>query len=253
MVHGLPGSAYDWAPLADALAARGHRVIAYDRVGYGHSAPRTNDAYTPDGNARDLLGLLESENLSDATVVGWSYGGPVSIIAARKDPSRIARLVLVGSGGPSDDPREPPAAMALLSSGPVRWYLAAVPPMGRGLQSALSAAAFSGGEQPDWWLPNLAANFSKPSMRTTYYAEGERFMESELGIEEVDLPILVIHGDDDNLAPLAIGEWLARHARQSTLQVIEGGSHMLPITHAPLLADSIHAFASEPTPTGGPE
>ncbi len=162
MVHGLPGSAYDWAPLAEALTGLGHRVIAYDRVGYGHSDPRTNDAYTPEGNARDLLGLLASEDLRDATVVGWSYGGPVAIIAARKDPSRIGRLVLIGSGGPSDDPQEPPAALALLSSGPVRWYLAAVPPLGRGLQSGLSAMAFSGGEQPDWWLPNLAANFSLP-------------------------------------------------------------------------------------------
>lgn len=242
LVHGLPGSAYDWAPLAEALTARGHRVIAYDRVGYGHSDPRLDGAFTPEGNAHDLLGLLESENLRDATVVGWSYGGPISIIAARKDASRIGRLVLIGSGGPSDDPLEPPAAMALLSSGPVRWYLAAVPAMGRGLQSGLSVAAFSGGQQPEWWLPNLAANFDKPNMRATYYAEGERFMENELGIEELDLAILVLHGDDDNLAPLAIGDWLARHARNSKLQVVEGGSHMIPITHASELADSIQAF-----------
>lgn len=242
LVHGLPGSAYDWAPLAKALTARGHRVIAYDRVGYGHSDARLDGAFTPEGNAHDLLGLLESENLRDATVVGWSYGGPISIIAARKDASRIGRLVLIGSAGPSDDPQEPPAAMALLSSGPVRWYLAAVPAMGRGLQSGLSVAAFSGGQQPEWWLPNLAANFAKPNMRATYYAEGERFMENELGIEELDLAILVLHGDDDNLAPLAMGDWLARHARNSKLQVVEGGSHMIPITHASELADSIQAF-----------
>ncbi len=242
LVHGLPGSAYDWAPLSQALAARGHRVIAYDRVGYGHSDARTNDFYTPDGNAEDLLGLLETEDLRDATVVGWSYGGPIAIIAARKDPSRIGRLVLIGSGGPSDDPQQPPAAMALLSSGPVRWYLAAVPPLGRGLQSALSELAFSGAQQPDWWLPNLAANFAMPSMRATYYAEGERFMESELDIEEVDQPILLLHGDNDKLAPLAIGRWLAGHAKHSKLQVIKDGSHMIPITHAFELADSIQEF-----------
>jgi non-heme chloroperoxidase len=242
LVHGLPGSAYDWSPLSQALTARGHRVIAYDRVGYGYSDARVNDLYTPEGNADDLLGLLESEDLRDATVVGWSYGGPVSIIAARKDPSRIGRLVLIGSGGPSDDPQEPPAAMALLSSGPVRWYLAAVPPMGRGLQRALSEQAYSGAKQPEWWLPNLAANFAMPDMRTTYYAEGERFMESELGLEEVDQPILILHGDDDKLAPIGIGRWLARHAKRARLGVIKGGSHMIPITHATELSDSIHAF-----------
>ena len=244
LVHGLPGSAYDWAPLTQALVERGHRVIAYDRVGYGHSDARINDAYTPDGNADDLLGLLETEDLRDVTVVGWSYGGPIAIIAGRKDPFRISRLVLIGSGGPSDEPEDPPAAMALLSSGPVRWYLAAVPPMGRGLQRALSDVAFSGGPKPDWWLPNLEANFAMPTMRSTYYAEGERFMESELGIEEVEQPILLLHGDDDRLAPVAIGQWLSRHAKHSKLAVIEDGSHMIPITHAAELAESIQEFVA---------
>lgn len=245
LVHGLPGTAYDWIPLGEALAARGHRVLAYDRVGYGHSDPRLDHAYTPEGNARDLLGLLESEDLRDTTVVGWSYGGPVSIIAARLDPARIARLVLIGSGGPQDDPEEPPAALALLGSGPVRAWLGAVPPASRGLQAALSAQAFSGAPIPAWWLPNLAANFAMPHMRTTYYAEGERFMESELGIEELDLPILLLHGDDDRLAPLGIGQWLERHAKHARLRVIEQGSHMIPITHANELAESIDTFEDE--------
>ena len=244
LVHGLPGSAYDWAPLSKALAARGHRVIAYDRVGYGHSDARLNNAFTPAGNADDLLGLLESEDLRDVTVVGWSYGGPIAIIAGRKDPARIGRLVLIGSGGPSDEPQEPPAAMEFLSSGPVRWYLEAVPPLGRGLQVALSEVAFSGGQQPDLWIPNLAANFAMPNMRTTYYAEGERFMESDLDIESLDQPILLLHGDDDRLAPLAIGQWLAHHAKRSKLQTIKAGSHMIPITHAAELADSIQEFVA---------
>lgn len=243
MVHGLPGTAYDWAPLGETLGGLGHRVIAYDRVGYGRSDARQNDAFTPEGNARDLLGLLESEDFHDTTVVGWSYGGPVAIIAARLDPTRIGRLVLIGSGGPQDDPEEPPAALALLGSDPVRAWLAAVPTAGRGLQAALSTQAFSGGPMPDWWLPNLNASFAMPSMRTTYYAEGERFMESELGIEQLDLPILLIHGDDDRLAPLAIGEWLERHAKRARLRVVHQGSHMLPITHNELLADTIDAFA----------
>ncbi len=252
MVHGLPGTAYDWGPLPEALAARGHRVIAYDRVGYGHSDRRLDDAYTPEGNARDLLGLLAREDLSDVTVVGWSYGGPVAIIAARLDPSRIGRLVLVGSGGPSDDPEEPPALMAVLASLPVRTWLAAVPPVGLGLQRAISEQAFSGGEMPEWWLPNLAANFEAPHMRETYYAEGARFMESELGIEELEIPILLLHGDDDRLAPLAIGQWLERHASNARLVVVEDGSHMIPITHAGRLADEIDAFAGETEPAALP-
>jgi pimeloyl-ACP methyl ester carboxylesterase len=109
LVHGLPGSAYDWAPLSEALAARGRRVIAYDRIGYGHSDGRADGDFTLDANARDLVGLLESEDLRGATVVGWSYGGPVTLLAAGLAPERVARVVLVGSGGPSDDDDEPPS------------------------------------------------------------------------------------------------------------------------------------------------
>src|SRR5262245_51609886 len=69
LVHGLPGSGYDWAPLVDALAARGFAVIAYDRIGYGRSDARRDDDYTIVGNARDLLGLLETRDLHDVTLV----------------------------------------------------------------------------------------------------------------------------------------------------------------------------------------
>ena len=55
---------------------------------------------------------------------------------------------------------------------------------------------------------------------------------------------VIVHGDDDRLAPIAIGRELARGAPQAKLVVVEGGSHMLPVTHAPKLADEIVAAPS---------
>jgi pimeloyl-ACP methyl ester carboxylesterase len=244
LVHGLPGSAYDWAPQGDALAARGFRVYAYDRVGYGHSDPRRDGDFSVAANALDLLGLLEREDLREATVVGWSYGGPVAIESAGRDASRIARLVLVGSGGPMDDPPQRPAVLALLQSKPVLEWLGAVPPAGRGLQALLSARAYSEQPQPGWWLPLVAANFAAPHTRDTYQQEMARVHEGDMSIDPltVGVPILLLHGDDDRLAPLAIAEWIEQHARRATLEVIQGGSHMLPVTHAEPLADRIASF-----------
>ena len=54
----------------------------------------------------------------------------------------------------------------------------------------------------------------------------------------------MIHGDDDRLVPLAVGEGLHQSAQRSELLVVEGGSHMLPITHPDLLADRIAAFTA---------
>ena len=244
LVHGLPGSAYDWQPLVDAIAGRGARAIAYDRMGYARSDGRGDDDFTIDANARDLVGLLEAEDLRDVTLVGWSYGGPVSIQAAGRAPDRVGRLVLIGSAGPSEDDDEPPVPPAWL--GPALIWVGAVPPLGRAIQEGASTEAFSDGPVPDWWLPQLAANFAAPHTRYTYRQEIMQLADSgELGLDAVSQPILLIHGDDDRLAPLATSEWLHRHAERSDLLVVEGGSHMLPITHTGFVADRILAFSDE--------
>lgn len=245
LVHGLPGSAYDWAAQSEALATRGFRVYAYDRVGYGHSDPRPDGDFSVAANALDLLGLLESQDLRDATVVGWSYGGPISIEAAGRDASRIGRLVLIGSGGPMDESGQPPdGGGALFYAEPVVAWLAAVPPVGRSVQKLLSEQAFSEGPQPAWWLPLVAANFGSPHTRHTYQQENTRVAEGDMPIDPltVGVPILLIHGDDDRMVPLAVARWIESHARRAELVVVEGGSHMLPITHADLLADRIAGF-----------
>lgn len=245
LVHGLPGCGYDWTPLLDALATRGLHALAYDRVGYGRSDGRPDDDFTVDANARELLALLAHEDLRDATVVGWSYGGTTAIRAAIQDPSRIGRLVLVGSAGPGVEQSDPPAVFAVLFSAPVMAWMAAVPPVSRGVQTTLSRQAFSGQPEPDWWLPQLSANFASTQTRRSFREEEAQFSLDGLDPSPIDRPILVVHGDRDQLVPLAVGRWLHDHARDAQLTIVKGGSHMLPITHAELLADRIAAFAGD--------
>jgi non-heme chloroperoxidase len=246
LVHGLPGCAYDWTPLVDALAARGFHVIAYDRIGYGRSDARRDDDYTIAGNARDLLGLLETKDLHDVTLVGWSYGGPVVIEATGRDASRIARLVLIGTAGPPQaNPEKPPAIMSVLFSKPVLSWLRAVPPAGLAVQASMSRRAFSDGQLPHWWLSQTAANFAAPHTQRTFQEETGRWSNGDASIDPVAVgqPMLILHGDDDRLAPLAIGRWTKQQARKAELVVVPRGSHMLPVTHADEMADRIAAFA----------
>jgi pimeloyl-ACP methyl ester carboxylesterase len=255
LVHGLPGSGYDWAPLTDALAARGFQVFAYDRIGYGRSDARPDDDFTIAANASDLLGLLNNQDLHDATVVGWSYGGPVSIEAAGRDASRIGRLVLIGSAGPPEAKTEPPPALAgLIFSEPVLAWLHAVPPAGRAVQAAMSRDAYSGQPEPSWWLPQLAANMAGPNTLRSLHEEGAHIGSGDTSIDPVTVgqPILLLHGDDDRLAPLSNSQWIESHARNADLEVVAGGSHMLPITHTELVADRIAAFARAQASAGAP-
>ena len=241
LVHGLPGSAYDWRVLSEALAVRGRRVSAYDRVGYGRSDPRPDGAYTLAQNAAELVALLEALGLQHATVVGWSYGGGTAMLAAHRDPTRIGRLVLVGSGGPGIEATGPPPFVAALARPVLRW-LRRVPPLASLLRASLSRAAFSDQPQPDWWLPDLAANFARPGTSHSYASEMADLEGPVPDPSGLALPILIVQGEDDRLVPVAIARELHRLAPQSELQVVPGGSHMLPVTHAAWLADAIVGF-----------
>lgn len=246
LVHGHPGCAYDWSALLRELADRGHRVLAYDRVGYGRSDGRRDGDYTVDANARELLALLSANELRDVTLVGWSYGGGTSIVAARRDDERIARLVLVGSVGPGIENRgAPPRLVVEFMAGPGLSWLARVPPLARRLRGALAASAFDPAPVPPGFLLQLDANFGRPYTLETFRSEGRDLGgEADLDPAPIDRPILVVHGDGDRLAPLAVGSELFARARHGELWVVQGGSHMLPVTHAPMLADRIAAFAS---------
>ena len=242
LVHGLPGSAYDWQALLPELAARGLRVLAYDRVGYAHSDARIDGDFSVAANARDLVGLLAAEDLRDVTLVGWSYGAPVALQAAGMAPGRIARLVLVGAGGTSEEFSGPPEFVEVLFAGPVISWLKSVPPLGRGLQREMSSQAFSGQEPPDWWLPLVEANFSKPATLQTFLGEGAGVGAEPMRPDRVAQPILLIHGEEDRLAPILISEWIHKQVPEAGFWRVEGGSHMLPVTHAAPLADRIEEF-----------
>lgn len=249
MVHGLPGSAYDWRETSAALAAIGMRAIAVDRVGYGRSDPRTSGAYTPKSNAAELLDLLEAMELHDVTVVGWSYGGSTAMTAAMSQPERIRRLVLVGTGGPDSDDAQPSEISVLMrffySDAVLRWR-AAIPPLSVLLMKALSNEAFSEGSQPEWWLDGLRANFSR---RDTVIAFREEMFEitpdnlRDFDLSRIQIPTLLLHGDDDRLAPIAISQYLSRRIAGAKLIEYPGASHMLPVTHAKAIAKEIAAFA----------
>jgi pimeloyl-ACP methyl ester carboxylesterase len=213
LVHGLPGTAYDWRNLTPKLAEAGFRVIAYDRLGYGHSDMRPGDLHTVKENGADLLALLHNLNLSDAIVVGWSYGGATVMQAATRDASRMALMVLVGTSGPAsadDEPPRPSVAAKMFYSKPAMLWRMAVPSASRALMAVLSDAAFSEGPQPDWWLDGVQANFKRWETMQTYSAEIFAEIDPDaISFDTLSLPTLIIHAEDDRLATVEIARYLS--------------------------------------------
>lgn len=252
LVHGLPGEASEWRQVIDLLADKRRRVIAVDRLGYGHSDPRPGDEFTFEANARDLREVLEALALSDVTVVGWSYGGGTTITAARQQaavdaPPRIARIVLVSSVGPAggtDSVPRPSAATRVLRM--VLPWVRSIPPLARlGQRRYSTNVLFSDQEPPAWWLDSFTANQAQAKSQRALDGESARLLSEPVpDTKDLLLPILVIQGDADRLVPPEVGRTLAAKAPGATLIEVPGGSHMLPITHPELLAERIAQFSS---------
>jgi pimeloyl-ACP methyl ester carboxylesterase len=235
LVHGLPGSAYDWRETSAALAKRGRRAIALTTAWVTSWSDARPTARSPSSRTpRSCLGS-EALALDDVTLVGWSYGGATAIVAAQR-PSRMAR----GAGRERrarDDGASAAALARVVFSAPVR-----LAPRGASTRAAPGggepAGVQRGPEPAGGGRP--AANFARPHTPTSWRSEGVALASApQPDPAGIALPVLVVHGDDDRLVPVAVGRELARRAPHARLVLVPGGSHMLPITHPELLADEI--------------
>ncbi len=246
LVHGLPGTAYEWRATSAALAAQGYRAISYDRAGYGKSSRRPDGNNTLTDNVRDLTELITALELDAVWIVGWSYGGAMAIQKAVEGDPRVRGIVLVGSGGPDSadaTPPDPVGAIRLLYSDPVLVWRSWVPAISRGLMAVLSDQAYSGKAQPDWWMPGLIANFSRPETIATYRNEMFASIDTTgFFPERIAIPVRILHGADDQLAPVTIGRYLSLIIPGAAYTEVEGGSHMLPVTMPGLVLEEVRAL-----------
>jgi pimeloyl-ACP methyl ester carboxylesterase len=249
LVHGLPGNIGDWGLLPERLAARGHRVVAYDRVGFGFaSRPGPEPGrYTLESNARELGALMDALGLPRAALVGWSYGGGIVQLFAREHPERVSHAVLLSSVGPRpvSEPTTLDRLVALPFAVQLFAWLASVPPLGEAMARGEVAAAFSGeAAVPPGWLERTRAMLGLPHTLRSMVLEMQRYDPSLPRPEALAVPVLVLHGTADRNTPYAIAEDLSRSIPGAALVTVAEGSHMLPATHPDELAEAIHGFVS---------
>ncbi|MBI3782277.1 MAG: alpha/beta hydrolase [Deltaproteobacteria bacterium] len=251
LVHGLPSNAYDWAPFTQALAARGYRVIAYDRVGYGYSSrsANTSSRYTLESNAADLRALLDALNLPRVALVGWSYGGGVAQEFASQSPERVSRLVLVASVGPAQPPDDSDALGTILSSpvgGFILNWVGSVPPLARKMTQDALVQAFSRTEAiPKGWNDYARVMLAFPGTMNSFMWEAQRGRYSEMKPEALQVATLILQGTDDRSVPPAVADDLHRRIKGSELVTIPGGCHMLPVVNADVLAERVGNFLAQ--------
>ncbi len=247
LVHGWASNASDWATLPEELAAHGHRVIAYDRAGYGYSTrlDRAHDNHSYASSGRDLLALLDALRIDQATLVGWSFGGGVVQWLASAAPERVEAVTLVASIGPGEHRSDRNSLLDLTLATPlgsaILSWISKIPPLSFKMTQENVARAFSGKRSiPTGWTIRTQAMLALPGTFRTIVSETRQIERGGPNAQSISAATLILHGSDDLLVPYAVGEELNRLIPNSALESIVNGSHMLPVTHPDLLARKIH-------------
>ena len=240
--HGWPLNSDAWDAAALFLANRGHRAIAHDRRGHGRSS-QTWNGNEMDTYADDLARLIDVLDLRDLTLVGHSTGGGEIVhYVGRHGTSRVARLVLVSAVPPlmlaGDDNPEglPLATFDEIRAGEAadrsQLYrdLADGPFFGNNRNNDISQ-----GVRDAFWLQSMACGHRGAYECIAAFSA----TDFRLDLAKIDVPTLVIHGDDDQIVPFAVGgKRSAEMVDGAVLKVYEGGAHGLPDTDRDrLLAD----------------
>jgi non-heme chloroperoxidase len=244
--HGWPLSADAWESQMVYLASNGYRCIGHDRRGHGRSSQPWN-GNEMDTYADDLSELIETLDLTGATLVGHSAGGgEVARYIGRHGTGRVAKAVLVGAVTP---------LMLKTAANPGGLPMKAFDDIRAGVAADRSqffkdlTTPFFGANRPGAKVSQGVRDaFWRQGMQSGLRAELEcikAFSETDFtgDLRKFDVPTLIIHGDDDQIVPIgASAHASSRLVKNATLKVYPGGSHGLADTRKDELNADLLAF-----------
>ena len=237
LIHGWPLSGRSWENQVGALIEAGHRVITYDRRGFGKSS-QPWDGYDYDTFAADLDALLDHLDLSDVALVGFSMGGgEVVRYIARYGTTRVSRAVLASAVPPylykSEDNPE-----GGLDDATIQQFQDGVRGDRIAFLEGFTTDFFAAGDRTDLiseptrlYNRDIAAIASPKGTLDCIAAFGRTDFRDD--VAKVNVPTLVIHGDSDAIVPFEVSGRRSHEAIEgSSLVLIEGGPHAINATHA---------------------
>jgi non-heme chloroperoxidase len=236
LIHGYPLSGRAWDKQVPALLAAGYRVITYDRRGFGQSS-QPAAGYDYDTFTADLHTLLEHLDLHDAVLAGHSMGtGEVTRYLASYGSARVARGVLVSPIPPCllQAPGNPDGVPGNVFDGFAAAARADTPAWMKGFLDTFYNIGMLRGTlvsdqawQASW---NLAVGASATAAVACI---GTWTTDFRADLPKIDVPVLVLHGDADQVLPLdKTAKRLPGLINDVQLTVVEGGPHAIPWTHA---------------------
>ncbi|WP_105429042.1 alpha/beta fold hydrolase [Neorhizobium sp. T6_25] len=246
--HGWPLSADDWDAQMLFFLHQGFRVIAHDRRGHGRST-QTETGNEMNTYAADVAELAAHLDLKNAIHVGHSTGGGevARYVAQYGGGGRVAKAVLMGAVPPimlktDNNPGGLPLEVfdgfrAALAANRAQFFRDV--PAGPFYGFNREGATVSEGVIANWWRQGMMGGTK------AHYDCIKAFSETDFteDLKAIDVPVLVMHGDDDQIVPIADSALLAvKLLKNGTLKVYEGFPHGMATTHANVINADLLAF-----------
>jgi Predicted hydrolases or acyltransferases (alpha/beta hydrolase superfamily) len=245
--HGWPLNSDSWEAQMLFLASHGYRCVAHDRRGHGRSS-QPWDGNEMDTYADDLATLIDTLDLNEVTLIGFSAGGgEVARYIGRHGTKRVAKAALVSAvpplmlktaanpGGLSIDVFDGIRAGAIADRSKLYQDLASGPFFGFNRPGAKVSQGMI-----DWfWLQGMQAGHKNTLDCIKAFSETD-FTED---LKKFDVPTLIIHGDDDQIVPIGASALASsKLVKKATLKVYAGAPHGLTDTHKEQLNADLLTF-----------
>jgi non-heme chloroperoxidase len=245
--HGWPLSADDWDNQMLFFQSKGFRVIAHDRRGHGRSS-QTGSGHDMDHYADDLAALTAHLDLKNAVHIGHSTGGgEVVHYIARHGESRVAKAVIMSAV---------PPLMVKTPANPGGLDKAVFDDLQAQLAANRSQFYYDLAAGPFYGFNRPGAKVSEPTVRNwwrqgmmggakAHYDGIVAFSQTDFteDLKQITVPVLVMHGDDDQIVPYADSAPLsAKLLQNGTLKTYKGFPHGMPTTEADTINAEVLAF-----------
>jgi non-heme chloroperoxidase len=244
--HGWPLSADDWDAQMLFFVGQGYRVIAHDRRGHGRST-QVSDGHDMDHYAADLAALTEHLDLKRAVHVGHSTGGGEVVHYVARHESRVAKAAILSAvpplmvktaANPGGLPKEVfDGFQAQLAAGRAQFYY------------DVASGPFYGFNRPGAKPSEpVVQNWVRQGMMggaKAHYDGIVAFSQTDFteDLKKITVPVLVMHGDDDQIVPYADSAPLsAKLLKNGTLRTYKGFPHGMPTTEAATINADLLAF-----------
>ncbi|MBI4815123.1 MAG: alpha/beta hydrolase [Deltaproteobacteria bacterium] len=244
LIHGFASSLETWDLVVPAL--EGYRVVTLDLAGFGYSDRKEGHYYTPEGEARLVLGIMEQLGIESAAIVAHSWGCSVALALALAAPEKVDRLVLYD-------------AWVYTEQLPSFFHWARLPVVGEVLfalfydqlaDERLSLGFYKPEDVPEALVEKVDEALRRPGTFAAALeaSRGQEFERLEKKYSKVQAPLLLLWGREDRVSTVPVAERLSSEVRGSRLVIYPRTGHFPMLERAEASNRDLLAFLSGAMP-----